>query len=279
MAVPGDRAKRMRALAAALEDQCGVRTEASYDGRAWEISWSNGPVSLRGLIEAEAPRLGLDPAAIGLRRLVQDDAMAVQAIRLGRAGQLPLARGPAATAAAIELAAAATGYPDRPADGAEAALAARLAAETAAQPGVRWVDAGTIAALICQRGGIGWLFAPPGAVAAGLEEALAVLTAAYATGQARRDWAERGTPMDPATALAAVRADPRPPGPAACAGLTVLRAQQDDLERAELGLLDTARHAGSTWAQMGAALGAGTRQAAYKRHRDLARRHPASISS
>ena len=76
--------------------------------------------------------------------------------------------------------------------------------------------------------------------------------------------------MDPATALAAVRADPRPPGPAACAGLTVLRAQQDDLERAELGLLDTARRAGSTWAQMGAALGAGTRQAAYKRHRDLA---------
>lgn len=88
-----DRAGRMRALAEALGARCGVRAEASYDGRGWEITWSNGPVSLRGLVDTEAPRLGLDPAAIGLHRLVQDNAMPVQAVRLGRAGLLPLTRG------------------------------------------------------------------------------------------------------------------------------------------------------------------------------------------
>ncbi|MGH3192028.1 MAG: hypothetical protein ACRDOL_33240, partial [Streptosporangiaceae bacterium] len=79
--------------------------------------------------------------------------------------------------------------------------------------------------------------------------------------------------LDPAAALAAVRADPAPAGPAACAGLTVLRAQAAELERAELALLDAARRGGSTWTHLAAAIGAGTRQAAYKRHRDLAARH------
>jgi hypothetical protein len=274
----GDRAKRMRALAATLEAGCGVAVEARYDGRAWVLGWSNGPVTLRNLVDTQAPRLSLDPGMIELRRIVQDDAMPVQAIRLGRAGQLPLHRQPAAVAAAIELAAQAADYPDRPADDTEAALAARLVTETAAQPGTRWADATAIAALICQHGGIGWLLTPDSshgtpAAAEGLDAALAVLTAAYASGPTRRDWTGRGIVLDAATALAAVRADPAPAAPAACAGLTVLRAQLDELERAELGLLDAARATGATWAQMAAAIGAGTRQAAYKRHRDLTRRH------
>jgi hypothetical protein len=280
MAASGNRAKRVRALAAALEAQCGVRTEASYDGKTWLISWSNGLATMRGMVAAQAPRLGLDPDAIILTRLVQDDAMPVQAIRLGRAGQLPLGESPAAIAAAIERAAELADYPERPADDTEALLAARLATETAAQLGIRWVDATSIAKLISQHGGIGWLLTPPDGTPAdparapaGLDAALAVLTAAYASGQAKRDWTERGALLDATAALAAVRADPCPTAAAACAGLTLLRGQLEDLERAELGLLDAARSAGGTWGQMATAIGARTRQAAYKRHRDLTHRY------
>ncbi|MGH3157191.1 MAG: hypothetical protein ACRDNF_11525 [Streptosporangiaceae bacterium] len=275
-----DRAKRMRALAAVLQAECGVVTETSYDGRAWVVSWSNGPVTMRGVVATQAPQLGLDPDAIRLCRLVQDNAMPVQAIRLGRAGQLPLSGRPAAVARAIELAAEQADYPERPADDTEAALAGRLAAETAAQPDTRWVDADSIAELICRQGGIGWLLAPldstPNGLATALnslDAALAMLTAAYASGQAKQNWVERGSLMDAASALAAVRADPAPATKAACAGLTVLRGELKKLERAELDLLDAARGAGGTWVQIATALAAGTRQAAYKRHRDLTSRH------
>jgi hypothetical protein len=274
------RAKQMHALAAELQAEWGVVTETSYDGRAWMVSWSNGPVTMRGTVATRAPRLGLDPDAIRLCRLVQDDAMPVQAVRLGRAGQLPLSGRPAAVARAIELAGEQTDYPERPADDTEAALAGRLAAETAAQPDTRWVDANSIAELICRQGGIGWLLAPldstpdgAGMALNSLDAALAVLTAAYASGQVRQNWVERGTLMDASSALAAVRADPAPVSKTACAGLTVLREEMKKLERAELDLLDAARCAGGTWAQISIALAAGTRQAAYKRHRDLTSRH------
>jgi hypothetical protein len=236
---------------------------------------------MRGMVAAQAPRLDLDPDAIILMRLVQDDAMPVQAVRLGRAGQLPLGEPPTAIAAAIELAAELADYPERPADDTEAVLAARLATETAALPGIRWVDATSIAKLISQHGGIGWLLTPPDSTPAdpasspaGPDAALAVLTAAYASGQAKRDWTENGALLDAAAALAAVRADPCPTAAAACAGLTLVRAQLEDLLHAELGLLDAARSAGGTWAQMATAIGARTRQAAYKRHRDLTNRRP-----
>jgi hypothetical protein len=43
MVVIRDRAKRMRALVWVLESECNVRTEASYDGKTWVLSWDNGP--------------------------------------------------------------------------------------------------------------------------------------------------------------------------------------------------------------------------------------------
>jgi len=50
--------------------------------------------------------------------------------------------------------------------------------------------------------------------------------------------------------------------------LTVLRASRHDLDRRELDLIDRARHSGATWAQIAAALGLTSRQAAeQRRHR------------
>jgi len=267
-----DRAARVRELAVVVGERAGVSVEASFDGAAWSFDWSNGPVSLRSLVEDEAPRLGLDPAAIRLQRLVQDDAMPVQAVRLGRAGQFSMWMEPVAIDWAITVAAQSTDYPDRPADEREAALAARLVAEVAGV--AEWVDAGTIAQVISERGGIGWLYAPEaGKPPGGPEDALALLTSIYASGQSLMDWKERGALLDAVAALAAVQDDPSPSGPAVCAGLTVLRAQRAELERAELGLLDAARAVDVTWEDLARAIGAGTRQAAYKRHRDLTHRH------
>lgn len=47
-----------------------------------------------------------------------------------------------------------------------------------------------------------------------------------------------------------------------------------ELERSELALIEAARDAGATWTRIAAALGARNRQAAQKRHADLAGRCP-----
>ena len=62
------------------------------------------------------------------------------------------------------------------------------------------------------------------------------------------------------------------------AGLTSLQALRSDLDRRELDLIDRARHAGATWAEIAAALGLASRQAAEQRRQRLrssvsARRH------
>ena len=65
--------------------------------------------------------------------------------------------------------------------------------------------------------------------------------------------------------------------------LTALRGRRHELDRRELDLIDRARHAGATWAQIAAALGLTSRQAAeQRRHRlrsaTLARRQDQDLA-
>jgi len=55
----------------------------------------------------------------------------------------------------------------------------------------------------------------------------------------------------------------------ALADLTSLRAVRSDLDQRELDLIDRARHAGATWAEIAAALGLASRQAAEQRRQRL----------
>jgi hypothetical protein len=52
-------------------------------------------------------------------------------------------------------------------------------------------------------------------------------------------------------------------------GLASLRVQRNDLDERELDLIDRARHSGATWAQIAAALGLASRQAAEQRRQRL----------
>ena len=62
------------------------------------------------------------------------------------------------------------------------------------------------------------------------------------------------------------------PPESALAGLARIGALRDQLDAEELDLLTAARAAGATWAQIAAALGLATRQAAEQRHARLLRR-------
>jgi hypothetical protein len=53
------------------------------------------------------------------------------------------------------------------------------------------------------------------------------------------------------------------------AGLAEVRLRRHELEQRELDLIDRARHAGATWAQVAAALGLSSRQAAEQRRQRL----------
>jgi len=61
---------------------------------------------------------------------------------------------------------------------------------------------------------------------------------------------------------------------AALFALTAARRLAAELERSELALIEAARDGGATWSRIAAAMGAGNRQTAQKRHADLARRCP-----
>jgi hypothetical protein len=61
---------------------------------------------------------------------------------------------------------------------------------------------------------------------------------------------------------------------AALAAITAARKLAAELEHGELAFIEAARSGGATWSQIAAAMGAGNRQTAQKRHADLARRCP-----
>jgi hypothetical protein len=270
----------MRALAQELTVLAGVPVQARYDspGHRWQLEWSNGPTiaTMTAHLSGRPQRVGLTPAdlaRIDCQRIEQDDAHAVQAIRLGLAGSLPLDSRQGA-AAAIRAAAADTDHPGAASEHAEQQLAERLQAAA----GVRGVDG--MAELICAHHGIGWLVETPdtpdaantGATSPGdLLTALQLLTARYATGPAATAWRRQAAPLPFHEALTAARYDDQPPAHIACAALTVLRRIRCDLDAAELSLITAARRQQATWATIGTAIGA-TKQGAAKRHTDLTRR-------
>ncbi len=284
MAGGSARSSRVRTLVTRIASECSIRADAQYDRRRWILTWNNGPTRahLAPRVARHAHQLGVDASDIELDRIVQPNALPVQAIRLGLAGQLPLYNS-TDIARAITSAAEATDYPDRPADDRERLLAARLASA------VPQGDERAIAEFLRARGGIGFLMTPPaeaapsapcgGPAATPVEAALAQLTASYATGPAATAWRERAALLPAEAALASVAADRTPPADLACAGLTVLRSNLEDLEHTELALLIAARAGGATWAQIGSALGTVNRQTAQKRHGDLSRRAKVALVS
>jgi hypothetical protein len=276
----GKTSTAMRALAHELTVLAGVPAHTRYDpsGRRWQLEWSNGPTidTMTAHLADLRPRVGLAHAGlarIGYQRIEQDDAHAVQAIRLGLAAALPLSSRHGA-AAAIRAAAAGTDHPSKPNDPGERQLAERLQAAA----GARGADG--MAELICAHHGISWLVETPGAPDAAntgatapgdLRAALHLLTARYATGPAATAWRRQAAPLALHEALTAARDDDRLPAHIACAALTVLRRIRCDLDAAELSLITAARGQQATWATIGAAIGA-TKQGAAKRHADLTKR-------
>ncbi|MGH3126261.1 MAG: hypothetical protein ACRDND_35235, partial [Streptosporangiaceae bacterium] len=80
-----------------------------------------------------------------------------------------------------------------------------------------------------------------------------------------------------ATALASISGTARQGGMdarAALAAITAARKLAAELGHGELAFIEAARSGGATWSQIAAAMGAGNRQTAQKRHADLARRCP-----
>jgi hypothetical protein len=216
----------MRRLAQELTVLAGVPVQARYDspGRRWQLEWSNGPTiaAMTAHLSGRPQRVGLTPAdlaRIDCQRIEQDDAHAVQAIRLGLAGSLPL-DSRQGVAAAIRAAAADTDHPGAASEHAEQKLAERLQAAA----GARGVDG--MAELICAHRGISWLVETPdtpnaGATSPGdLRAALHLLTARYATGPAATAWRRQAAPCPstkpsppPAATTNHPPTSPAPPSP------------------------------------------------------------------
>lgn len=260
------RSTQIRRLVTALEAVTGVRVEAYYTAdsvRPWRLSWDNGPTytTMDGLLGQHAPA-GVGPAIFACWRVVQDEALALQAVRLALASaDRELFAYKSDLRRAIETAAHTTDYPDRPLDEREATLAARLLAA---------VDHGGEGKMAEElQAGIARL----------LEEDLATprpgdhawagehLTARYAHhrryasagyGQA---WRRHLATMPARELVAAVRQDPDADQSARLAALTLvplaraeIEADLAALDEDQLHLADQIRAEGAPWATIGEAL-------------------------
>uniref|UniRef100_UPI003F49578E hypothetical protein n=1 Tax=Streptosporangium sp. CA-256172 TaxID=3240076 RepID=UPI003F49578E len=258
------RSTQMHRLAAQLETITGVAVEAIYDerDRRWGLHYSNGPTggSMRAHLTKLATKAGLDAALCSLHRIVQDDALALQAVRYLRTTP---AEDPYTYTAnlswAIEEAARTTDHPDRPLDEREAVLAARLLAAE---------DRYTSPQLLAER-----LLRSEGGLAALLADdlqqvrpgdrlwAAEYLSDRYADGAHRAAWQRHLQPMPAREALAAAAADPEATPAARVAALTLTPLVRADLE-AELAVLDgreldliiAVRADSTAWSTVGAAL-------------------------
>ncbi|MEV7011914.1 hypothetical protein [Streptosporangium sp. NPDC051022] len=283
------RSTQIHRLARDLSRVSGVPVEAVYDDRnQWSLNWNNGPATgrMKTYLVPLAQRAGLETDLLRLRRTVQDDALAVQAVRhlrTTRPGEDRYAY-EAAVAWQIDQAVDATDHPDRPLDEREAALAARL---LTAEGG--YTHSRSLAERLLRRGG--------GGLAAFLEDdleearpgdrtwAAEYLTARYATGEHRAAWERHLQPMPAQEALAAAAADPDPGLAVHQAALTlapVVRAELEaalaDLDGVELALISGLREQEVAWARIGQALGT-TRQGAAQRAERLAARTTPTVST
>jgi len=275
------RSTQIHHLAAQLQTITGVAVEAAYDerGRRWDLHYANGPTyaSMRAHLAKLATKTGLDAALFTVRRVVQDDALAVQAVRYLRTTR---AEDPYTSAAnlswAIEEAARDTDHPEQPLDDREAVLAARLLAAE---------DDCTSPQLLAER-----LLRPDHGLAALLGDdlqqvrpgdrlwAAEYLSDRYADGAHRAAWQRHLQPMPAREALAAAAVDPDATPVARVAALTlapVVRADLEEelaaLDRGELDLIAAVRDDNAAWSTVGAALHL-TKQGAAQRASRLAER-------
>ncbi|WP_440107543.1 hypothetical protein [Streptosporangium sp. H16] len=275
------RSTQIHRLAAALEKITGVVVDAAYDerGRRWDLHYSNGPTqaSMQAHLAKLTMKTGLDVALFTVRRIVQDDALALQAVRYLRITRV---EDPSPSAAAlswaIEEAARDTDYSERPLDEREAVLAARLLATEGRY---------TSPQLLAER-----LLRPDHGLAALLADdlqetragdrlwAAEYLSSRYAEGAHRAAWQRHLQPMPAREALEAAAADPEATPAARVAALTLAPVVRADLEtalaaldRGELDLITAVRADDAAWSTVGAALHL-TKQGASQRASRLAER-------
>ncbi|MFI6883798.1 hypothetical protein [Streptosporangium canum] len=280
------RSTQIHRLAAQLQTITGVAVEATYDerGRQWDLHYSNGPTyaSMRAHLAKLITKTGLDAALFTMHRNVQDDALAVQAVRYLRTTQ---AEDPYTYAAnfswAIEKAARDTDHPERPVDEREAVVAARLLAAEG-----RYTSLQRLAERLLRSGdGLAALLGDdlqqvrPGDRLWAAE----YLSARYADGAHRAAWQRHLQPMPAGEALAAAAADPEATPAARVAALTLAPIVRAELETAlaaldgqELDLITAVRADNAPWSTVGAALHL-TKQGAAQRASRLAGR-PASTT-
>jgi len=273
------RSTQIHRLAAELEKITGVSVDAAYDerGRRWDLHYSNGPThaNMKAHLAKLTTKTGLDTALFTLRRVVQDDALAVQAVRYLRTTRAEDLYTYAATLGwAIEKAAQDTDHPDRPLNDREAVLSARL---LAAEDG--YTTPQSLADRLLRHGLAGLLAndldqSRPGDRTWAAE----YLTARYAQGDQQAVWQRHLHPMSAPEALVAAAADPDATPAARMAALTLTPIVRADLEtalaaldRGELDLITAVRDDNAAWSTVGAALHL-TKQGASQRASRLAER-------
>jgi hypothetical protein len=204
------RSTQIHRLVADTEKTVGVHIRAEYDDRdrEWGLYWSNGPSAetLKAHLTRLARRAGLDMGLFALHRLVQSDALAVQAVRYLRTTFTGEDRYgyDGALAREIDRAAEQTDHPGRPADEREAVLATRL---LAAEGG--FTDPHSLTRRLLQQGGLAALLGEDLQTARPGDRLWAseYLTARYASGAHRLVWERHLQPMPAGEAFAAAVAD------------------------------------------------------------------------
>ncbi|MFD8560629.1 hypothetical protein ACFV1N_25430 [Streptosporangium canum] len=276
------RSTQIHRLVTELETIIGVSIEATYDerGRRWDLHYSNGPTfaAMRAHLTSLAERVGLAVELFKLSRIVQDNALALQAVRYLRTTRTGPDRYAYESKLAweIERAARDSDHPDRPLDEREAVLSARLLATEGRY---------TNPQLLAER-----LLRPDHGLAALLADdlqearpgdrlwAAEYLSARYAEGAHRAAWQRHLQPMPARQVLEAAAADPEATPAARVAALTlapVVRAALEEelaaLDRGELDLITAVRGDNAAWSTVGAALHL-TKQGASQRASRLAER-------
>ena len=275
------RSTQIHRLAAQLQTITGVSVDAAYDerGRRWDLHYSNGPTyaSMQAHLAKLAAKTGLDVALFTLHRVVQDKALAVQAVRYLRTTR---AEDPYTYAAnlswAIEEAARDTDHPERTVDEREAVLSARLLAAEG-----RYTTPQRLAERLLRSGeGLAALLADDLQQARPGDRLWAAeyLSDRYAAGAHRAAWQRHLQPMPARQALEAVATDPEATPAARVASLTLtpvvraeLEAELAALDGREIALITAVRADSAAWSTVGAALHL-TKQGAAQRAIRLAER-------
>jgi hypothetical protein len=105
-----------------------------------------------------------------------------------------------------------------------------------------------------------------------------VLTARYADGPAARAWREQAQTMPLRAGVEAALADPDLDADAAMAMVALLPQLRTEQEHLEAAAVDAARRVGTSWAQVGAALGISKQSAhTWARRRNAGARSRATV--